>query len=63
MADVVSAIGSAPTHYILISTDSVYMSCLPPDAAASSGASEGQATRPGDAQLRQALCNRNPYQT
>ena len=30
VCDVVIGIGSAPAHYILISTDSVYMCCLPP---------------------------------
>eukprot|EP00961_Rhodomonas_salina_P287864 3889196-Rhodomonas_salina.6 len=47
--DVALAIGGHPTHYILISTDSVYMACkLPPRAPHDLAARvrEDQAVRP-----------------
>ena len=39
---VVMAVGNAPVHYIFISTDSVYMCCVPPDGAPPAGIAEHQ---------------------
>ena len=67
--DVVIGIGSAPAHYILISSDSVYMCCLPPappgDTAgpgAGGGVREEAAVRPAAAAERARLQARDPYQ-
>ena len=54
--DVVLGIGSSGAHYILISSDSVYMCCVPPGDSDASGVREEKGVRPVDQQLRQQVC-------
>lgn len=61
--DVALAVGAHPTHYILISTDSVYMACqLPARTPETRDAKvrEGDAVRPESAKAKVRLCEVKP---
>ncbi|EKX44609.1 hypothetical protein GUITHDRAFT_109385 [Guillardia theta CCMP2712] len=55
-------LGNAPTHYILISTDSVYMACLRTSQSEEGGVKEESAQRPPSEEHKEELRLRSPYQ-